>query len=141
MQIFKDENFTLSAHDVGETNFIGEELFVKITWEKQTLENFRFVIDTCFLKANDVGIDFIRKTCFSKTIGAKLISPSKIHTKDGKFSFRSFASEPTKKFVESRVICDLKLCLTESCASIVIKKIENCPAGEWTSLNFSPYGV
>ena len=141
MQIFKDENFTVSAHDVAEKNFIGEELFVKITWQNQTLENFRFVIDTCFLKANDVEIDFIRETCFSKTLGAKLISPSKIHEKDGKFSFQSFASEPTKKFVESRVICDLKLCLTDFCASNVIEKIENCPAGEWSSLNFSPYGV
>ena len=140
MEIFKDRSFSKSAHDASE-NFIGEELFVRISWKNNGLEKFRFVIDTCFVRINEMDIDFIRKTCYSETLGAKMLSPSKLHATVGKFSFLSFAPEPTKKHVETRVICDLRLCLASNCQGEIVENVGNCPAGKWESMHFSPYGI
>ena len=85
-------------------------------------------------------IDFIHKSCYSETLGAKSLSSSKIHEKTGRFSYNSFAPKSSAEFIETQLFCDLKLCLAQDCDSKIIEKEEDCPAEHLESLKFSPTG-
>ena len=86
-------------------------------------------------------IDFIHKSCYSETLGAKSLSSSKIHEKTGRFSYNSFAPKSSAEFIETQLFCDLKLCLVQDCDSKIIEKEEDCPAEDLESLKFSPTGL
>ena len=71
-----------------------------------------FVLEVLFwpreVKSDGMQIDFIHKTCFSETLGAKILSPSKIHEQSGRFSYHSFAPKDSAEFIETQLFCDLK---------------------------------
>lgn len=107
------------------------------------MTDIRFIVSECYVDIGGVEVNIIYKTCYSRALGAQLLSARKDNTASSRFKYKLFGLNSSADLsVSTTLICTIKLCLNQpyNCGNEIIQTTSDCPRS-LVHLDFTATGL
>jgi hypothetical protein len=116
---FKVASYADSEYSTpAEQFYIGNAIFIDITWSVTSASSVKFVVMDCSTKIMDYPVEIIRDTCFSSNLKAKMWKKQtdKAVQTSSRFQYEAFVTRARLTEV-TKLTCHVQLCI-DKCAEL-----------------------
>ena len=97
INLFTDAQFKENVQFTNKAVYIGQKIFAEVRWSVTTIKKLvNFYVSSCTIKSGAEEVKIIKNNCYSEALCVVQLQPDKIVDATSKFSFVSFALDPTQ---------------------------------------------